>query len=139
MKINKGNIWTYDAIWKVIFTNGYVRNDGCLVMGRGTALQAKNKYPDIAKRCGQFLNNHGNHVGVFEDYKLITFPTKHGWWEDSDLVLIEQSAVELGSLPYNNTFVLGCPGCGCGKLDWSDVKLIIEPILDDRFTVLVGY
>jgi hypothetical protein len=31
------------------------------------------------------------------------------------------------------------PGCGCGQLDWADVKAVIEPILDDRFIVVFNH
>ena len=137
MKIDKGDLWTYSADWRVITTNGFVKSNGEAVMGRGTAWQAKSRYPELATRFGEFLNNHGNHVGIFEDIKLLTMPTKHHWIDDSDLLLIERSCTELVLLPYSETFVLCRPGCGHGQLDWSEVQLVIEPILDDRFTVLV--
>ena len=138
MKIAKGNLWTYPAIWRVITTNGFVKKNGEAVCGRGTAYQAKMRYPDFSIRLGKFLNAHGNHVGIFEDIKLLTMPTKHHWIDNSDLLLIERSAVELASLPYDETFVLPMVGCGNGNLDWAEVRLVIEPILDERFTVLVG-
>lgn len=137
MKTAKGDLWKYPADWRIITTNGFVKKNGEAVMGRGTAWQAKTKYPEFAIRFGEFLKNHGNHVGIFKDIKLLTMPTKHHWIEDSDLVLIERSCIELVSLPYQETFVMPRPGCGNGKLLWSEVKLIIEPILDDRFTVLI--
>jgi hypothetical protein len=137
MKTAKGDLWKYPADWRIIFTNGFVKNNGEAVMGRGTAWQAKTRYPELALRFGQFLKNHGNHVGIFEDIKLLTMPTKHHWIDDSDLILIKQSCIELVSLPYKETFVMGLPGCGNGKLDWSEVRLVIEPILDNRFTVLI--
>jgi hypothetical protein len=145
MKIDRGDLWKYDADWRIITTNGVVKKNGEAVMGRGTAYQAKKRYPKIAYALGQFLNNHGNHVGEFifkdeetgDEVKLLTMPTKHHWIEGSDLVLIERSALELSSLPYSEKFVLTKPGCGNGGLDWCDVKLVIEKILDDRFTVLI--
>ncbi len=137
MEIAKGNLWTYPSDWRVITTNGFVKKNKEAVCGRGTAYQAKMRYSDFSIRLGKFLNDYGNHVGIFEDIKLLTMPTKHHWVEDSDLVLIERSAVELASLPYDETFVMCRPGCGNGKLEWAEVRLIIEPILDERFTVLV--
>jgi hypothetical protein len=145
MKIARGNLWTYPADWRVITTNGFVKKSGEAVMGRGTAYQAKKRWPKLPYAVGLFLNAHGNHVGefvfkdpeTFDEIKLITMPTKHNWWEEADLLLIERSCVEMASLPYSESFVVAAPGCGNGKLDWADVKLVIEPILDDRFTVLV--
>lgn len=32
--------------------------------------------------------------------------------------------------------ILPRPGCGNGRLRWEDVRKILEPILDDRFTVV---
>lgn len=137
MKIARGNLWTYPADWRIITTNGFVKKNGYAVMGRGVAYQATKRYPDIQIRLGEFLNAKGNHVGIFEDIGLITMPVKHNWYEEADLLLIERSCVEMASLPYKQTFVLPKPGCGNGKLDWGEVQLVIEPILDDRFTVLV--
>lgn len=137
MKTAKGDLWRYPADWRIITTNGFVKKNGEAVMGRGVAWQAKKRYPDLPCWFGKYLIAHGNHVGIFSQIKLLTMPVKHAWYEKADLVLIERSAVELASLPYSEEFVLPKPGCGNGKLLWSEVKLIIEPILDDRFTVLV--
>jgi len=136
MLVAKGNIWTYDADWRIITTNGFVKNNGEAVMGRGVAWQAREKFPGLALRFGEYLNQKGNHVGIFEDIKLITMPVKHHWIDDASLKLIERSALELTSLPYDATFVLPRPGCGNGRLLWPDVKAVIEQHLDDRFTVL---
>jgi len=137
MKFARGNIWTYKADWRVVFTNGFIKKNGECVMGRGTAWQAKKRFPELPTRLGLFLKDHGNHVGIFEDIKLLTMPTKHRWFDkEADIVLIERSCLELSSLPYKETFVMGLPGCGCGQLDWGEVKLIVEPILDDRFIIL---
>ena len=35
-----------------------------------------------------------------------------------------------------NTCVLPRPGCGCGKLEWEEVKKILSPILDDRIYII---
>lgn len=144
MRIAKGDLWTYPADWRVITTNGFIKKTGECVMGRGVAYQAKRRYPKLPFALGQFLVQHGNHVGEFifkdehtaDEIKLLTMPTKHVWWEKSDLVLIERSAIEMVSLPYSEIFVMPQPGCGCGGLEWNEVKLVIEKILDDRFIVL---
>jgi hypothetical protein len=145
MKTSTGDLWTFPSDWRIITTNGVVKKDGTAVCGRGTAYQAKKRYPKIAYALGQFLNQHGNHVGEFifhdeetgDEVKLLTMPTKHHWVENADLYLIERSALELASLPYSERFVMGQPGCGNGGLIWENVKPVIEKILDDRFTVLV--
>lgn len=85
-----------------------------------------------------------------------------GWRAKADLKLIEASAKQLAGVePYYgiirninesysndilttgtsqirpvNTVLMPRPGCGNGGLTWEQVKPIIEPILDDRFTVM---
>ena len=61
-----------------------------------------------------------------------------GWACKARIELIENSAHQLvhmaNQFGWKNII---CPrfGCGAGELDWNQVKQIVEPILDDRFTV----
>ena len=137
MKTSKGNIWTFEADWIVITTNGFVKKNGEAVMGAGVALQAKKKFPKLPTALAEHLGEKGNCVGVFEDFGIITMPVKINWWEKARLDLIKKSCIEMSSLPFNETFVVPKPGCGNGKLSWQDVKPICEKYLDDRFTLLV--
>src|SRR3990167_6251952 len=91
----QGNLWTFSADWRVITTNGFVRSDGKAVMGRGVALQAAQKFTNLACEFGGLLKVHGNHVMGFPDYRLLTMPVKHNWYEKADLELIERSCQEL--------------------------------------------
>lgn len=146
-----GNIWDlakdYDAI--VITTNGYVKKDGSAVMGRGIAKEASWRYPDLPKRLGWNLGQEGNIPCAFTDYKpyIITFPVKPafgpdgipGWLVRADINLIKESAIKLIETVdwlELQKVILPRPGCGNGRLTWEQVKPIIEPILDDRFTVV---
>jgi hypothetical protein len=137
MRENSGNLWTHKADWRVITTNGFVKKNGEAVMGAGVAKQARSRFPDLPTRLGNFIKTSGNHVGIFEDIGILTMPVKHNWWESADLRLIERSCLELASLPYSGTIAVPKPGCGNGKLLWKDVKEVIQPLLDDRFVVLV--
>ena len=146
----QGNLWTYSADWRVITTNGFVRSDGKAVMGRGVALQAAQKFPKLAYEFGGLLKVHGNHVMGFPEYRLLTMPVKHNWYEKADLELIERSCQELkehvdyltDSLLFDKAIerplviAMVRPGCGNGQLNWIDVKPLIEPYLDDRFVVV---
>lgn len=162
MKEAYGNIWDMknDAI--CITTNGYVKNNGEAVMGRGIAKEAAEEYPLLPKWLGNHLRTNGNHVTIGSfDYPCTTwngsdvceqvffiFPVKPafgprgemGWKAKADLDLIKQSGEELMALinefSYMKTVLLPRPGCGNGGLSWKDVKPIIEPILDDRVTVV---
>ncbi len=145
MKIDRGNLWTYSADFRVITTNGIVKHNGRLTMGKGVALEAKKLFPDIDKFLGHLVHMHGNHVYVYNN--IICFPTKHNWKDKSDLVLIEQSLNEMcNALKYykyrvkrnNISIVLPPVGCGNGGLDFeTQVRPLLEKYLDDRFTVLI--
>jgi len=137
-----GDIWNfYDngKQWIVIPTNGDWNRKGEAVMGRGLALDAAIRYPDIPRRLALVLmSNHGNHLTQFDDRKMFTFPVKHHWREDANLDLIYRSTNELRArIEYQNLSPVYLPrvGCGNGRLAWKDVKPILA-VLDDRFTVV---
>jgi hypothetical protein len=145
MKEIRGNLWAYPADVRVITTNGTVKKNGECVMGRGCALEAKNKFKDIAVLLGDWIQHKGNVPVRFKfstyDFDLCTFPVKHNWYEKADINLITKSAETLMYMhshpKYQDTIiVLPRPGCGNGGLRWEDVKPILEPILDDRFHVI---
>jgi O-acetyl-ADP-ribose deacetylase (regulator of RNase III) len=55
------------------------------------------------------------------------------------LELIENSAKELKTMVQRfglKNVVVPRMGCGNGGLRWEDVKKIVGPILDDRFTIV---
>lgn len=132
----KGNMWDANVDAYVITTNGFVKKNGELVMGRGCALEAKQKFPGIAKLLGYIVNKSGNVPVRLIKENIISFPVKHNWWEAADLKLIEESCMHILHLVDENEKVaMPRPGCGNGKLDWSDVKPILEKYLDDRFIV----
>ena len=64
-------------------------------MGRGRARQAAERFPELPRKLASRISAEGNHVFYFPEYRLITFPVKHNWWEAADLGLIERSAREL--------------------------------------------
>lgn len=118
MKKVFGNLWNLPATHRVITTNGMIRNNGTAVMGKGIALQARNRYPGIDLELGKLISKYGNHVFILS-HGLVSFPTKHHWREPSDLKLIERSAMELAETFCDNsevTILLPPPGCGNGGL-----------------------
>ena len=133
-----GNLWEYPADIRVITTNGTVKKNGECVMGRGCAAEAKQRWPDLPLMLGQAIRGLGNEAFFLPfDTGLVTFPVKHSWYQKADITLIEQSARKIASMRAleDKRVVLPRPGCGNGHLDWNDVKLILAPILDDRFHV----
>lgn len=137
-----GDIWKFHDAghWAVVTTNGTLCKDGSAVMGRGVALQAKNRFPELPYKLAVELSLLGNEVFVFDEYHIVTFPTKHNWRDKSDLGLIENSAIHLaGYLERGYIDPPVCmvrPGCGNGGLDWGDVKTVLETYLDDRFVIV---
>jgi len=143
MKEVTGNLWTYPADVRVITTNGFTKKNGEAVMGRGCALEAKERWPYLPKLLGSFIQAKGNLPAVYclEGTFLLTFPVKHKWFEKADIQLIEQGAKviagdKFSDLLQNKRIVMPRPGCGNGQLDWNDVRPVLEPILDDRFHVI---
>src|SRR5947209_19743801 len=75
---------TYEADAVVITTNGYVDQAGKCVMGKGTAQQARDRFPGIDKRLGDLIRQYGNRVfrvqkvSLFgrDDVWIISFPVK---------------------------------------------------------------
>lgn len=140
-----GNLWDVqgaDAL--CITTNGYVTKDGHATMGAGCALEARSMFDGISKVLGSLLNTYKNHVYELPGYehngaRIVTFPVKHHWKDRAAFDLIFKSTHELKNLTdargWQNV-VLPRPGCGNGHRTWEQVKPILEPILDDRFTVI---
>jgi len=133
-----GNIWTFHRTgWVAITTNGVVKPDGSAVMGRGVALQAAQRFPDLPYELGMRLRWYGNRVFAFPQYRLYTLPVKHNWWEKANLSLIIVSCRRLAAVvPWQRDVFLVRPGCGAGGLAWEIVRPAIADILDDRFVVV---
>lgn len=147
MKEIIGNLFDqyYGAI--CITTNGIVKNNGEAVMGAGIALEAKRRIPGIEKKLGRYLlsgNNDVYEIGYIPSTKFLcmmtvySFPVKHHFKYPADLKLIEKSCQQLVKIRENkdSPVFLPKPGCGAGKLKWSQVKPILEKYFDDRFCIV---
>lgn len=127
-----------------ITVNRFVKRDGKLVMGRGCAKEARDRYPDIAKRLGtvywQNIREKYAPVIVLADLKLISFPVKEHFMSPAKLDIVENSCRELMKVIEIRNIkevYLPRPGCGVGRLDWGRVvKPVISKILDDRVIVI---
>jgi len=140
MKEIKGDLFDRIADAICITTNGEVDKQGLAIMGRGVALEAKKRWPEVAVSIGVAIQTFGNAVFLLTDeqkrlistgrqlpYHLFTFPTKFKWREKSDLGLIQRSAAKLRPLTsLMNNVVIPRPGCSNGGLRWEDVKPILE-------------
>jgi hypothetical protein len=139
-----GNIWDFHnkGFWITITTNGNVNIKGEAIMGKGIALEAKRRYPEIPILLGKKISNIGNCLHYWGEKGLLFLPTKYNWWENSDIALIEKSCRELRDFfdkvitEYPTPIYVVRLGCENGKLDWQNVKPILEKYLDDRFIVV---
>lgn len=107
------------------------------VMGKGIALQFKNKYPDMFKAYQYICEKNLLDVGKLYLWKspekwVLMFPTKKHWRNPSKIEYIEQGLVKF----VKNYERLGIEsiafpklGCGNGNLDWKTVRPIMEKYL----------
>lgn len=126
--IEKGNIFNSSCEFLVNPVN-------CIgVMGKGLALEFKNKYPlnfEIYKKaCDNASFNIGNLLIVPVDNKfIVNFPTKKHWRNKSDLEFIKIGLEELKvAIKDFNIKSIALPklGCGLGGLDWNKVFDLIK-------------
>ena len=126
--IEKGNIFNSSCEFLVNPVN-------CVgVMGKGLALEFKNKYPlnfEIYKKaCDNASFNIGNLLIVPVDNKfIVNFPTKKHWRNKSDLEFIKIGLEELKvAINDFNIKSIALPklGCGLGGLDWNEVFDLIK-------------
>lgn len=113
------------------------------VMGKGIALQFKNRYPKNYKEyfdaCNKGTFKTGQVLVVQEGDLLsqkfiINFPTKAHWKGNSNFEYISTGLVALREAiaKYKIKSVALPPlGCGNGGLEWGKVKLLIEEYLKD--------
>lgn len=124
-------------------TNGFVKKNGCCVMGAGNARQARDKFKGIDKKLGNLIKENGNIVQIVWEVGstfVLSFPVKHNWWEKADVDLVESSTKQLVELTDRmgwKKVILPRPGCHNGKLKWlSEVKPILRKYLDNRFYII---
>lgn len=141
----RGDLWELPADARCITTNGFVKTSGLAVMGRGCALEARERFPGIDAHLGALINRHGNHVHLLQVHlppvaDLVSFPVKHHWFQLADLDLIVRSCHELMALADEHHWqriLLPRPGCGNGQRDWDiEIRPAIFDVLDDRVVVI---
>lgn len=143
MKQEVGNLWDfYDSgDWIAITTNSFIKKNGGVAMGRGCALEARLRYPQLPFVLAAHIKTEGNIPLFISSLRIVSFPVKTNWWDKADLELIKNSAIFLvKELSNFNITKLIVPrtGCGMGGLKWSRVQEILDPIFDDRFIVITN-
>src|SRR5882724_11849004 len=101
MIIKHGDLWSTTADVILVTANATVNLRGQLVMGRGAALQASNRYPGVnlefGKMVREWLEKYNTCYGVMmhptiEDPKLGVFQVKRFYSSKATLEIIEYSA-----------------------------------------------
>lgn len=142
MLYRRGNMWSVyqESDLFLITTNSYVRKDGELVMGRGIALEAKRRYPKLAKSAGDWLTKNGlvnDFYGIMVDIMdgpLGLFQVKYHFADQADLSIISNSCQMLAdwiSETQLEKVNINYPGIGAGRLMKSQVSPILEQHLKD--------
>jgi O-acetyl-ADP-ribose deacetylase (regulator of RNase III) len=104
------------------------------VMGKGLALEFKNRFPqlfrDYKQKCkkGQVVPGKP-YLWEDESTQILNFPTKRHWCDNSLLQDIEDGLKYLASSYEQKSIqsiAMPALGCGLGELKWTDVKPLIE-------------
>lgn len=145
-----GNMWdawdTADLF--LITTNAVLKYNNELVMGRGIALEARRRDPQIALYFGRALSDAQKGDKSLTLYGLIIpnlwplriegmFQTKRHWRDFADIGIIRASTsmLEAWCTAFPNQQVhLNYPGIGNGRLDAAVVEPIIA-VLPDSVTI----
>lgn len=138
-----GDLWNVKADVRVITTNLEVNHQGQAVMGRGVALQCKQRFRGIEYILGRLIEGTTTklvHTILSPTNEvLVFFPVKYHWREYARISLILKSLGELieeANKEGWTKIVMPRPGCGNGGLDWDVVGPILRASLDERFTVV---
>lgn len=107
------------------------------VMGKGIALEFKNRYPEMYQRYKALCDEKRLDVGKLVLWKnsskwVLLFPTKKHWRNPSKMEYIEQGLIrfvenwdKLGA----NSIAFPRLGCGNGGLAWEEVRPLMEKYL----------
>lgn len=114
-------------------------------MGRGLAYQAMEKYPELPAKLGKLIIRDGNVGQIFGEYRIITFPVKHNWWEIANLELMEKrfrklrrDITDIHSILAHTPVYISHVGCGNGHLSWErEVEPLTKRYLGDLKDVVI--
>lgn len=133
VKIEHGNIFESNA-------QTLVNTINCVgVMGKGLALEFKNRYPAMFDKYKSFCNKGVFKPGVLWIYKaedgkwILNFPTKIDWKDDSEMSYIEEGLkkfVEIWEEKGIKSIAFPLLGCKNGGLDPEDVIPLMEKYLN---------
>ena len=134
MILYKGDMWKHTSSVYVVTTNSYIKQNGELVMGRGAAKEAKERYDRIAFDAGEKISHLSKYGFIYlPQYKVGLFQVKYHWNADAELSLIDYSVYKLTQFAdmLCGDIVMNFPGIGNGRLPREDVISLLEILPDN--------
>ena len=145
MILERGDMWSVFGKTDLflITTNPIVRKDGGVVMGRGIAKQAADRFPKLPCQIGELLVNwevfvsstipmYSAPVGEYDGQLIGFFMVKKHWREKACLDIIEKSVKDVCAFSQRCARIdLNFPGIGNGKLAREDVLPVISKLPDN--------
>jgi len=144
MNFNIGNMWDVfeESDLFLITTNAYIKKSGEIVMGKGIASEAKQKFPIFPLRVAEdiqksiYFQKHKKY-GITRNLKdlppqLRCFQVKYHYRDKASLDLIRFSTSMLSLIIQANKYEnvhLNYPGIGNGNLSKEEVSPILEQYL----------
>ncbi len=138
-----GDMWSAydDAGLFVITTNATIKRNGALVMGRGIARQAQNRFPELDAALGRRILRICGNQGLYgliisprwPEARLGAFQVKRHYSQPASLELIQHSTATLYAwcVEHPDASVhLNYPGIGNGRLRREDVLPIVSQLPD---------
>jgi hypothetical protein len=136
-----GDMWSVydDADLFLLTTNSAITKDGALVMGRGIALEASQRFPGLSKAIGQQIVKTCGSLGTYgllvssrwPEAKLGAFQAKTNPKQSASLALIQKSTTALCAWCKEHpqaSVHLNFPGTGHGGLLREKVLPIVEQL-----------
>ncbi|MGG2064174.1 type II toxin-antitoxin system antitoxin DNA ADP-ribosyl glycohydrolase DarG [Bacillus sp. S14(2024)] len=134
LKFKTGNL--FESVYRM---DAIVNTVNCVgVMGKGIALEFKNRYPENFNYYKQVCSNKelfpGKMLMFLQNSNgcpryIVNFPTKNHWRNPSKMEYIREGLDDLVKQIKEHSIksiALPALGCGNGGLDWNDVKPLIQ-------------
>jgi hypothetical protein len=142
-----GDMWTAfdEAALFLLTTNSTIKRNGALVMGRGIARQARDRFPGLDSALGKQIQSACSNQGRYgllvsprwPEARLGAFQVKRHYSQPASLELIRHSTAMLCTWCTEHptaTVAVNFPGIGNGRLPREDVLPIIMQ-LPDRVSI----
>lgn len=139
MQLRRGNLWSSKDPVVMVTGNSTLKLDGSVVMGRGAALQCKQRYSGIDHEFGALIKAAGQMYGVLFTSQygrtIGLFQVKNAYRDDANLMLIRYSLAALtvhqeGGLIKGKQVSMNFPGIGAGRLAREKVLPILQNVGD---------